>query len=269
MPSLDEHTSSSVVKMLLLGTGGSGKTGLIGTLAKDYRLFIADFDNGLDILLDKTVLPIEHRKNVFFKTFYDKAALTAGLLGPSAQAKGYGDFVGAMANWTEGGKSMGNIYSWGPNDIFIIDSLTFLGNMIMNHVLQLSGRAGQKPQIQDYGAAVDSQEAIIETLYNDAVKCNIIVTAHLTPLGDDLAGGVTKLFPSAIGKKFPPKIGRYFNSVVLVQKSGVGAAVKRELITTATYTTDLKVSKPGTVPPVMPPDLSTLFTLLKGEPDAV
>ena len=257
--------SSDVVKLLLLGNGGAGKTGLLATLAASgYRLFIADFDSGLDILMDPTVLPVAARANVFYKTFYDKTKLTSGLLGPTAQATGYTDFVAAMGDWKEDGKSLGGLYTWGPNDVFVIDSLTFLGNAIMNHVLQLSGRSGQKPQLQDFGSAVDSQEALMETIYNPAVKCNVVVTAHLMAQADEMAGGVSKMFPSAIGKKLPTKIGRYFNSVVLVQKTGAGDKVKRELVTTATYTTDLKVSKPGSVPAIMPPDLAALFTLLKG-----
>jgi hypothetical protein len=265
MPSLETHQSLETVKMLLLGDTGNGKTGLLATLASaGYRLFVGDFDNGLDVLLDPTVLAPEFRKNVFFKTFYDKATLTAGVLGTTPQAKGFQDFVSSMGNWMEDGKSLGNIYSWGAKDVFVIDSLTFLGNMIMAHVLQLSGRAGQKPQIQDFGSAVDSQESIIETLYNPAVRCNVVVTAHLNPQSDDMQGGVTKMFPSALGKKLPTKIGRYFNTIVQVQKTGIGDKVKRELLTSNSHMTALKVPKPGKVPGVMEPDLNKLFDLLKG-----
>lgn len=259
---LETHASSSIVKMLLLGRSGSGKTGHLGTLAKaGYRIFLADFDSGLDILLDPKVLDPSLRSKIHYQTFYDKNILLGGQMRP--EAKGYTNFINAMADWKEDGKSLGSIYTWGENDIFVIDSLTFLGNSIMNHVLALSGRGGQKPQLQDYGAAVDTQEAVIETLYNPAVKCNVIVTAHLMYMGDETAGGVNKAFPSAIGRKLPPKISRYFNNVVQIQKSGMGANVKFELQTTATHDTDLKVSKPSLIKPVMPADLGELFKLLR------
>jgi hypothetical protein len=261
MPTLDDHPSDSVIKLLLLGRSGAGKTGLLGSLAKDYRLFIADFDNGLDILKDPKVVAPEHRKNIFYRTYYDKSTIIGTTLRPSAI--GYTNFVTDMGAWKEEGQRTEGIYAWKETDIFIIDSLTFLGNMIMNNTLQLAGRAGQKPQIQDFGTAMDAQEAILETLYNPAVRCNVIVTSHIQYQGDEANASQQKGVPSAIGKKLAPKVPRYFNNVVQVVKSGSGNNVKREILTTATYDIDLKVSKPSKVPPVMEADLGKLFTLLK------
>ena len=97
MPTLEEHISQKTVKMLLLGESGSGKTGLLGTLPPaGYRLFIADFDSGLDILRDPKVLDPKYHSQVFFKTFYDKTQITAGTITP--QATGFVDFTKAMGN---------------------------------------------------------------------------------------------------------------------------------------------------------------------------
>jgi hypothetical protein len=266
MPTLDDHPSQETTKLLIVGDQGSGKSGLLASLAKDYRLFIADFDNGLDILRDPKVLPKEFRKNIYSKVFYDKNALFNGKMVPAAT--GFAAFTNDMNDWKEAGPdgkpiSMGGIYTWGPKDIFVIDSLTFLGNAIMNYVLQLAGHAGQRPTQPEWGSAIDSQEAVIETLYNPAVKCNVIVTAHIHMQGDEMQGGIQKGVPSALGKKLPPKLGRYFNNVVQIEKSGHGAAVKRQLITTSSHSMNLKVSKPGSVPAIMEPDLSKLFQLLQ------
>lgn len=261
MANLASHTSDKVIKLLLLGSSGAGKTGLLGSLAKDYRLFIADFDNGLDILKDPKVIDPQYHKNVFFKTYYDKAQIIGNQLRPTAS--GFQQFVIDMGDWKEEGKSVGNIYTWKETDIFIIDSFTFLGNMISNQVLQLAGRLGQKAQLQDYGNAMDAQESILETLYNPAVQCNVIVTSHIQYQGDEANPSQQKGVPSAIGKKLGPKVARYFNNVVQVVKSGTGSNVKREIYTAATYNMDLKVSKPSKVPPVMEADLSKLFTLLR------
>ena len=81
--------------------------------------------------------------------------------------------------------------------------------------------------------------------------------------GDDASGGAQKAFPSALGKKLPPKIARYFSTVALVKKNVMGTKVTRELHTSATFDIDLKVSKPSVVPTVMEPDLGKLFALLK------
>lgn len=262
MAALEDHPSQEAVKLLLLGNSGAGKTGLLASLASQYKLFIADFDSGLDILLDATVLPTEFRKNVKYETFYDKSILNSGVMLPKAE--GFKNFIMKMQEWKEANASLGGIYSWGPDTIFIIDSLTFMGACALNYQLSVVGRLGAKPQIQDFGGAIDLQEQVLETLYNPAVKCNIIVTAHLASIVDDTQG-LTKLFPSALGKKLPPKVGRYFNNVVLIEKVGMGKAVKRQLQTAGTHNVDLKVSKPSKIPAVFEPDLMKLFEILRGD----
>ncbi len=265
MPTLGENVEQKPIKLLVVGNSGAGKTALLATLAKTRKLFIADFDNGTDILLDKKVLDPALRANVQIKTFYDKNILAGGKFIPEAQ--GMSNFVSAINDWKEDGKSLGSIYSWGPDVVFALDSLTFLGNACMNHVMSLDGKAGRKPEIQHFGSAVDMQETVIETLYNPAVKCNVVVTAHLIPQADDMQGGLVKFMPSALGKKLPPKIARYFNNVVLVEKRGSGQQTKIVLHTVSTSHVDLKTAKPSEVPAVMePPDLDRLFTILRGAP---
>ncbi len=261
MPSMESHVSDSTIKLLLLGRSGAGKTGLIGSLAKNYKLFIADFDNGLDILKDTKVVPKEYLKNIYYKTYYDPSKVIGNKIQPVAE--GYTKFVTDIGDWKEEGKSLGGIHSWGSDTIFVIDSLTFMGNAALNFVLSLANRLGQKPQIQDYGSAMDSIETVLETLYNPAVKCNIIVSTHIQWQGDESNPALRKGVASALGAKLSPKIPRYFNNVVQIAKSGSGANVKRELHTAATFDIDLKVSKPSIVPAVMEPDLSKLFTLLR------
>lgn len=51
MPSLADHHSSALVKLLLLGDAKSGKTGSLVSLVKaGYSLRVLDFDNLLDVL---------------------------------------------------------------------------------------------------------------------------------------------------------------------------------------------------------------------------
>lgn len=261
MPTMETHTSAETIKMLVLGRSGAGKTGLLGSLAKDYRLFIADFDNGLDILKDPKVTKPEYLKNIFYKTYYDKANIVGNRM--QISATGFNQFIQDMGNWKEGNESLGGIHSWTAKDIFVIDSLTFFGNMAMNHILQLVNRIGQKPQLQDFGNAMDLIETVLETLYNPAVRCNVLVLSHIQWQGDEANPSQRKGVVSALGNKLAPKVPRYFNNMIQVVKSGSGANIKREIHTAATFDIDLKVSKPSVVPPTMEPDLSKLFSLLK------
>lgn len=261
MSTLEDHASGSLVKALVFGNSGSGKTGLLATLAAaGYRLFVYDFDDGLDILRDATVLKPEFRKNVHYKTYKDNALAVGNALIPQATA--WKAFVKDLSEWKEGGVSLGNFRSWGPKDVLVIDSITFLSDAAFNEALGIGGRLASRPQIQDYGAAMDSIQGVFELLYSPHCQCNVLCTSHLQFAADDTSGGARKAMVSVLGNKLAPKIPRYFNNMVLLKKSFEQNKVVRKLYTQGDMTVDLKVSKPGTVPAVMEPDLAKLFSLL-------
>jgi len=262
-----DHQSSDLVKLLIVGNSGSGKTGSLASLATaGFRLFICDFDNGLDILLDPTVLAPEFRKNIFFKALQDRPVKVGDKLIQRATA--WQDFQKAMGDWKEevDGKSisMGNVTTWGRNDILVVDSLTFATQRAFDDALQLGGRLGQRAQIQDYGAALESIEATLELLYGSATTCNVIMTAHLMMQGDEISGA-KKALPNVLGQKLAPKVPRFFNNMILAEKQAMGNSAKRRFKTVGTAMVDLKVSKPGLIPPEIDPDLAKLFAVLRGE----
>lgn len=276
MPTLDQHKSAELVKLLILGNSGTGKTGSLGSLAAaGYRLFICDFDNGLDILLDEKVVPVEARKNIYFRSLQDRPVKVGDKLIPRATA--WQEFMKVLGDWKEAGPegggnapgpakstSLGNFTTWGPKDVLILDSLTFATQRAFDDALQLAGRLGQRAQIQDYGAALESIEAMLEMLYGDICKCNVIMTAHLQMAGDELSGA-RKALPNVLGQKLAPKVPRFFNNMILAEKTVVGNTITRRFQTMGTHVVDLKTSKPSAVPAVIPPDLAKLFAVLRGE----
>jgi hypothetical protein len=261
MPTLDNHAAQTTAKVLLLGNSGSGKTGSLAALAAaGYRLFVADFDNGLDILLDPKVLKPEFRKNVNYKLFVDKPKLVGNALVPMATA--WNEFTKAIGDWKEGTTSLGNITTWGPKDVLVVDSFTFACDRCMDAMLMLNGRLGQKAQIQDYGAAVDALQSFLELIAGVA-QCNVVITAHLQFQGDEMSGQ-RKAFPNVLGQKLAPKAPRYFNNMILVEKQTLGNTTNILFKTVGTPFIDLKVSKPGKVPASMPANLAKLFEMLLG-----
>ena len=289
MPTLSEHQSANAIKLLVVGDTGAGKTVALATLANaGFRLFIQDYDNGLDAL--RHFVKPEFHKQVFFKTFIDPLSDAQGRIAgiPSAATNGFK----ALDAWLEpleaddpvpdgalnvttppalpGAKpgvalkrvaNMGGVKQWGPQDVLVIDSLTFLGKACMNHVLALNGHLGQRPTMPDWGDAIAMQENMLAMLYSDTVKCNVVITAHLAFQDDTGLGGGQKGYPSALGSKLPPKVGRYFNSVVLVESQpqlGVGKDGRpnpplRQLRTQSTPRIELKTPNP-TIPPTLPID---------------
>ena len=264
MPSLANiQPESDPIKLLLLGHSGVGKTGAIASLAAaGYRVFLADFENGYQILMDEKVLPKTARGNVFVRSFYDKRkgplALPVGGIPKAMQ-----NFYDALNDWqdedADGKKvSMGSPYTWNQNDVLVIDSITTLSDAIELHVLQLNNRLGQPLRIQDYGTCQEILHGLFQSLCSPAATCNVVFVAHLRQIED--GGGGSKWFAQATGKKISPLIGRYFNNTVLLTRDAQG---NREMHTQSTIQADMKVSRPSLVPAKMPADLGRLFKLLK------
>lgn len=262
MPSLGEHHSANIVKMLLIGNSGVGKTGSLASLpAAGYRLFIMDFDNGLDILRDPAILDPKYHPQVFFKTFNDPSNLANPKLAVPRAAL---EAAKAMNDWSEKEgevtKSLGGPAKWGPQDVLVIDSLTFWGQALMRQVLFMNKRAGEQPWQSDWGEAIRMQEDTIGALYSDSIKCNVIIMAHLAPI-EEKSTGMSRLYPSALGSKLPPKVGRYFNNMVLMERKATGDRVFK---TKGTAVIDLKTSKPTKIPAEMPANMAEFFKLARG-----
>lgn len=252
-------------KILLLGQSGSGKTCAIASLANaGYRCFILDFDNGIEALGDPTILKPEARERVYVKTLVDEVK---GLRGSQTAPNAFVNCLSVLDQWIEidaDGKPvpMGNMYSWGPKDVLIIDSLTFMGRAALRWAMMISGHLGKQPSIPDYGAAMDAMEKIIDALTADSVKCVVLINTHLTHIrkGDSES---TITYPSALGAKLPERLGRFFNSVLLLESYGVGTTVRRMLRTVSTAMVELKNPAPSKVPPEMGPDLAQYLNYLK------
>lgn len=295
MTRLADHQSTNAVKLLLVGDTGAGKTTALAGLANaGFRLFIQDYDNGLDAL--RHFIKPDKIDRVFFKTLIDRLADATGKINglPQAAQKGFS----SLDNWIEElgpddplpegatpmpsppaapGKtpqrlcSMGSPKTWGKDDVLVIDSLTFLGQACMNYALALNGRLGQRPTMGDWGDAIRMQENMLAMLYSDTIQCNVIITAHLAFQEELTSGGLQKGYPSALGSKLPPKVGRYFNSVLLVESAPAplapagtapprsmpaGPRMIRQLRTRSTPRIELKAPGPH-IPETIPIDLNS------------
>src|SRR5215472_1391796 len=126
MPSLSQHQSNSFTKMIVLGDPGTGKTGGLTSLVKvGYKLGILDYDNGLDVVRQF----IEHEcpdkiDNVFFRTLRDKYKATPAGAIVDGPATAFSDGLKMLDHWKFGAEDHGNPAEWGPDHIFVLDSLT-------------------------------------------------------------------------------------------------------------------------------------------------
>jgi len=261
MPSLDDHQSNKIVKLLLIGDSGSGKTGALASLALNgYRLFVLDFDNGLDSLKSniKRVDPTK-LANVEYQSLRDKIK-SVGPGGPvfNGMPDAFSRAMKLLDSW-EGQKTS----QLGENAVVVIDSLTFLSESAFNRASSLN--PGAKDRRQIYGAAQDAIENTLALLTGSEFATNVIVISHVKYM--DRPDGTTKGYPTAVGAALSPKIPAYFNSVALCETTGAGIKIQRNIRTQSTALIDLKNPESFQTAPQLPIDtaLSEFFATMKGK----
>lgn len=287
MPQGTKHQSKKTTKLLNLGMPGSGKTGATACLVKaGYRLIVVDFDNGVDILVNLLQDDIKALERLYYETFTDELQLVKGqsrtkddkakpisMIVTKGTPTAFTNALGALTKWkfpVEEGSSetydLGNIASWGPETIVMIDSLGFAGIAALRFIRQLNMHQFDNFTSQpDYGQAMDMIEGMLQLLYSDSIKCHVIVNSHITFLEDILKGSIIGL-PRALGSKLPPKVGGYFNSIVHTTTVGAGRSARRVIRTASEGTVELKLPiLPGTLPSELPikDGLLTIFKTLQ------
>lgn len=219
MPSLVNHPSSKITKLLLMGDPGSGKTGGLAALANaGYKLHIADLDNGLDVLVNmlsdrKSPYSKEAIGNIDFQTITERHVKISAKGGvevpPSATV--WNRLVAVATKWPDGG----SVNDWNEEHIFVLDSMTLAGIAAYNFAAVANVANKNQDNRMTYFHAQQYLEHLIQCLFSDDVKCNIIITSHITFLGDE--NNIQHGFPTTIGSRLSSKIGRYFNSVLMMK----------------------------------------------------
>lgn len=258
MAKLADHQSGQTTKMLFIGDSGSGKTGALASLADaGFNLRILDLDNGVDILANllkdsKSPYKKDSISRVDYETITDQMKNQNGKLVP-AKATVWQRSMALLDNWKitkqdahDASKKtvttdFGPITSWTSQEVLVIDSLTFLSTAALNLQLSMNARLGQQPQQSDWYAGQQMVEGLLMMLYDEAVKCNVIVNCHIAFIGDD---NVQHGYPASLGKALPPKIGRYFNSMIMAKTTGSGANTKHKISTVSSSLVELKNTNP-------------------------
>jgi hypothetical protein len=255
MPSLTSIQTSKTIKLLLIGNSGTGKTGALAALAeKNYKLRILDFDKGTDILGELLTNPnspyvkrnprcAENVESIM--RLSDTMKTVKGKVYP-LRASAWPGATDLLENWKDGEMTFGKVTTWDNDVVLVIDSLTMLSTAAYHYHLSLQGALGtertQNEWRRDIGAAQTYIKALLAMLYDDAVKCNVIMISHITAIGEDggmpvkdpQTGQMTSTvtgFPSAIGRSLSPVIPRYFNDMLLVKTIGTGAGIQRKIYT--------------------------------------
>lgn len=247
MPNINDHHSNNIVKALICGDSGSGKTGALATLANGgYNVRVIDFDNGLDVI--KSYLTKEGSARVTYQTFNPA---TRGATDAAYKQ---------MVHWKTPSEDLGPITSWTSKDVIVLDSLSFYGQAEMRAVVAANGKDYDKTNSFDqawWGVAMKGVERVINLLASVDTPCNVIVNTHLKWQENDQ--GLLKAYPNSLGKAFSPIIGRYFNNMWRIDVKPNGQRVVR---TSADNFMALKSSHPTKLKPEEEFDLAKLFDKL-------
>jgi hypothetical protein len=271
LPSLADHQSNNLVKVLLLGDAKSGKTSSLVSLVKaGYKVRILDMDNLLDILakLIREQCP-DLINNVEFRTLRDKRKMTPA--GPviDGTPKAFTEAIKMMDRWKykdENGTEidLGVPSDWGPDCIFVLDSLSRFCDSAFDwrEPLTPRGASGQYDARATYGDAQDAIENTLAALTSKSFNTNVIVICHGTYL--DLPDGTKKIFPQGVGQKLSPKIPQYFPNYIRFKNQGD----KRTIQLTSDAMIDLANANPTAMPKILPHDtgLADFFKILRETP---
>lgn len=219
MPSLNNHPGVDVVKMLVVGDSGTGKTGGLASLVDaGYKLRILDFEAKLEPLIgyakQKTKLA-----DISYITLKDEYKVVGSMMSIS-KATSFQLALKALNKWEDGEQDLGPVTSWNKSDVLVIDALSSMSRAAMNMVLLANNHFGKPPELQHWGAAMDTIEKVIGNLTNPAiVPCHLVMLTHVT-VQESEGGGLVKAYPEALGSKLNPKVGRYFNNLIGLSLQG-------------------------------------------------
>jgi hypothetical protein len=264
MPTFENFQESQSTKMLYMGHTGAGKTGSICALAAaGYNVRILDLDSGVEIIKDFVTNPksiycnarpglwtAEQARETVKRISYVSVTETMRIVQGKPVAKGdsWGKISKQLERWVDGPTDLGNISTWGPKDVLVIDGLSRMSEAAMYFVLGMNGRLmSMKPEQSDWGIAQGLIDMMLKLLYSDEIKCNVVMICHIAFI--ETESGPTRGFPQTIGKALAPKVGQYFNSALMAKSSGQGENAKRVILTNTDRMIELKNVAPLRVKP--------------------
>lgn len=270
MPNILQHQSAHTTKLLLVGDSGVGKTGALMSLAAaGYKLRIIDFDNGVDILRGYCTdekspylkLNPKVAENIVFETLADPMKNLNGKLVP-AKAQAWARMTGLLQHWKGEGYDLGPVASWDTDCVLVIDSLSMACDAAMNYHLAINGALGatrtQNEGRRDIGQVQNMIRELLKLLYEQSIRCNVIVMAHITMV-DEMGGrpegeasGPIRGYPSAVGRALSPHIPRWFNTVLYANVVGTGPGARHRIYTRSQGYVNVKTSAPLKVAPEYP-----------------
>lgn len=266
MPKLTDHIMPP--RILICGEPAAGKTGAIAQLANaGYRIMLHDFDQNARVI-SSYLKP--GAADVYTST-YTAAKLTGtGLFGQKGGANEATKqamtelrrFTKMLEHWkVPDGEDLGPSSSWTSKDVVVIDSGTFLGELLLL-------AAQEDPETKRdgrslYNVAGNYYGAILDYLCGNKMGATVVVLTHIMQIGekDDQGNiiGKARDVPVGVGTKFSKKMQTYFSDIWHLE---VDRAGNRSFKTAATDKASLRTSASNVIKGVEPFDMASMLDRL-------
>lgn len=217
MARLNEMNLSDIPQSVMVyGGPKTGKTYLIGQLAKEYTLYFIDIENGVSTLMQ---LPEEYQKNIEVISIKDNKETPTAITTVAKLLTGDKVDVCELHGKPSCGlcKSKGlpiNTYNFNELDskeaIVVVDSLTQLTSSAQAHVCRKLNLEVDKMTYEHYRVQQVLLEKVLDLIQNS--RFNICVTSH--ELGIEQADKTEKVVPSGGTKNFARLVAKYFGHIV-------------------------------------------------------
>lgn len=251
------------LKMILMGSPGTGKTHAIRTLIDaGLEVFcILTEPNAINTLMNmegasdayKSAIEDEQLHWNFIKPAnagwdvmkasanklinFDLAALAKGSATDKKDHAQYLEVLNICADFKDEltGKSYGAVDEFDPQErVLVIDSLSGLNTMFLSMV------CGSKPTktLPEWGAAIDAELRFLDNL-TFGIMSHVVLIAHITRTVDEVQGGI-KTMVNGLGNKAPQEIPKNFTDCILAKRDADAFSWSTVEVGTETKATTLK-----------------------------
>lgn len=252
-------------RVLICGEPAAGKTGAIAQLANaGYRILFFDLDCNARVI--GSYLKPGHA-DIYIESFAAAKITNTNLFdGKSKTAtldavKEMRRFCSLLEHWKTPTEDLGLTEKLTPKDVIVIDSGTFLGDMLL---LAAHEDPETKRDLRSlYNVAGKYYGAILDFLTGRRVGASVIMLTHIMQTGDkDEQGkiiGNARDIPVGVGEKFSKKMQTYFSDIFHLE---VDRAGNRIFKTSATNKASLRTSAADKIKATEPFDLASIMDRL-------
>lgn len=221
MAKLTEIKETPLHRVCVFGGPKSGKTQLVGELAKKYKLTWLDLENGHLTLLK---LPKEAQANINLIRVRDTRSLPIAIEtvlkvlsgNPCKICVAHGKVNCPVCQKNDAPYDEICVANFGPDEILVIDSLTQLSNSAM--ALQTKGKPEDyKFEWDDYRAQGTRLDSVLSLVQQSTY--NVVCITHEAEV--EMEDKRKQLVPVAGSSNFSRNTAKYFDHVVYCGKQGI------------------------------------------------